>query len=349
MQRGVVVAGAASIGALRAADLESLGMRGIGEVFTAYRRGDIYDDAEVAVAHADIGDQHAQTIALVNMRSILRQAVSAGILGDCDQEDALTIVRGIYYSERTRGRALHELNRAGLAELAHWIDGRLNEDRNFGDVKKKDAIEALRTCAGPVSGPACAPAPWNTSFHRDWCNFFSDDPSTPGLRYLDRVRYQQIFHRGFPEVWRRFMEFSSMNTSDGAPGMPLERRLADLAALSVEPALLFLPRFDLDNPAHCAVLLAEETAADRANATAYRSAHADFVVGHPRVDPRALHRAAGRSILSELWGIAEQDLEQEYARRGLRSESDAVEGLALFIIGYLQEIALTEREAALHE
>src|SRR5688572_32760283 len=48
---GVRVFGAASMGALRAAELQPFGMIGVGQVFQAYRRGHLTDDDEVAVAH----------------------------------------------------------------------------------------------------------------------------------------------------------------------------------------------------------------------------------------------------------------------------------------------------------
>ena len=51
LTRGVHVFGAASVGALRAVELERYGMRGVGEIFRAYRDGELEDDDEVAVVH----------------------------------------------------------------------------------------------------------------------------------------------------------------------------------------------------------------------------------------------------------------------------------------------------------
>ena len=48
----IPVYGAASIGALRAAELDTMGMVGVGSVYAAYRDGLLEDDDEVAVAHA---------------------------------------------------------------------------------------------------------------------------------------------------------------------------------------------------------------------------------------------------------------------------------------------------------
>src|SRR5436305_3085254 len=49
MAQGIHLFGAASIGALRAAELDSFGMRGVGRIYEAYRDGILEDDDEVAV------------------------------------------------------------------------------------------------------------------------------------------------------------------------------------------------------------------------------------------------------------------------------------------------------------
>ena len=51
MADGVRVIGAASMGAIRAAELWRYGMIGIGEIFEAYREGSIQDDAWVALSY----------------------------------------------------------------------------------------------------------------------------------------------------------------------------------------------------------------------------------------------------------------------------------------------------------
>ena len=51
LARGVAVWGAASMGALRAAELAPFGMRGVGPIYRAFARGALVADDEVAVAH----------------------------------------------------------------------------------------------------------------------------------------------------------------------------------------------------------------------------------------------------------------------------------------------------------
>ena len=51
MARGIHVFGAASMGALRAAELDAFGMEGVGAIYEAFRDGYLEDDDEVAVSH----------------------------------------------------------------------------------------------------------------------------------------------------------------------------------------------------------------------------------------------------------------------------------------------------------
>ena len=51
LDRCIEVYGAASMGALRAAELHAYGMQGIGKIFEAYKSCHLTDDDEVAVLH----------------------------------------------------------------------------------------------------------------------------------------------------------------------------------------------------------------------------------------------------------------------------------------------------------
>ncbi|NTV54645.1 MAG: hypothetical protein HGA73_04195, partial [Syntrophaceae bacterium] len=52
IKKGVRVVGASSMGALRAAEMDTLGMTGIGEVYQMYRSGDLISDDERLAARA---------------------------------------------------------------------------------------------------------------------------------------------------------------------------------------------------------------------------------------------------------------------------------------------------------
>jgi hypothetical protein len=64
---GVPVLGAASLGALRAAELDALGMTGVGAIYAAYRDGRLSRDDAVMVSHAPAALGHRPlTVALVD-------------------------------------------------------------------------------------------------------------------------------------------------------------------------------------------------------------------------------------------------------------------------------------------
>src|SRR6478672_6283953 len=81
MARGIHVFGAASTGALRAAELDAFGMRGIGRVYEAFRDGVLEDDDEVAVLHGpqELG-YPPLTEALVNIRATVATAVQQDVI-----------------------------------------------------------------------------------------------------------------------------------------------------------------------------------------------------------------------------------------------------------------------------
>jgi hypothetical protein len=101
MSQGIHVYGAASIGALRAAELHPFGMVGIGRIFAAYRDGILIDDDEVAVLHGpeELG-YPVLTEAMVNIRATLDKAVEEGVL-DSEMAARLTeISKSLFYKQR---------------------------------------------------------------------------------------------------------------------------------------------------------------------------------------------------------------------------------------------------------
>ena len=81
MSQGIHVFGAASTGALRAAELAPYGMVGVGAIFEAFRTGVLEDDDEVAVVHgAEDTGYRSLSEAMVNVRATLGHAEAAGLI-----------------------------------------------------------------------------------------------------------------------------------------------------------------------------------------------------------------------------------------------------------------------------
>lgn len=127
MSQGVHVFGCASMGALRAAELEVFGMVGVGTVFEAYREGVLEDDDEVAVIHGPRDDGYrAGSDAMVNIRATLRRATEEGIVSAETGALLERTAKELFYAERWYGRIL-ELAAAGgasameLESFKNWL------------------------------------------------------------------------------------------------------------------------------------------------------------------------------------------------------------------------------------
>lgn len=140
LSRGVAVIGAASMGALRAAELDRHGMIGVGHIYRAYAAGRLVGDDEVALLHGPAATGWAPlTEPLVNVRATLQAAVRRRILAAATARQILELAADTFYQERTWELLLARATVAGLAEerLAAWLPtGRV-------DLKRHDALDAL--------------------------------------------------------------------------------------------------------------------------------------------------------------------------------------------------------------
>jgi hypothetical protein len=142
LSRGIWVGGAASMGALRAAELAPYGMVGVGEVYAAAVAGELLDDDEVAVAHLGPEDDHRPvSVAMVDIRATLAAAVAEGVLDAAAARSLVALAKGLHYPDR-RWPALV----AEAPALREWLPGRRRS------VKAADAralLELVRTRPEP--------------------------------------------------------------------------------------------------------------------------------------------------------------------------------------------------------
>ena len=140
MAQGIHVYGSASIGALRAAELHSFGMVGVGRIFEAYRDGTLTDDDEVAVLHGpeELGYPPV-TEAMVNIRATLEKATAEGLIEQALGHRLTELSKSLFYKERNwnsifRLGADHNLP---LADFTVWLrSGQVDE-------KRIDALEMI--------------------------------------------------------------------------------------------------------------------------------------------------------------------------------------------------------------
>ncbi|MFI9638565.1 TfuA-like protein [Micromonospora sp. NPDC051925] len=149
LARGVTVAGAASMGALRAAELWPFGMRGVGDVYQLYRDGVVTGDDEVAVVHGPAEDGHRiLSEPLVNVRIAVRRAVAAGVLDDAEAARLLQLCRDLPF----RRRSYRALERTVGPDDAATVDRFLTwHRRDPWDAKGADARLLLSMAAADAA------------------------------------------------------------------------------------------------------------------------------------------------------------------------------------------------------
>ncbi|MFJ3883017.1 TfuA-like protein [Streptomyces sp. NPDC090077] len=346
MGRGVGVVGAASIGALRAAELAPYGMLGVGHIYTAYVRGDIDGDDEVAVGQAPDGAWDALTWPLVNLRHVLDLAVPAGLLDDDRAAGLLQALRAVYYPQRTWAAVRAVCRRQGETAFAGWLTERREQDRHFGDLKRADALTAVRTALdGPTetTDKAAGVPRWETAYFRRWSNAAARG-CVDGmvLSTEDRLVYQQVFDPAFGERWSAYLEHLSLHPADGGPGLPLAERLARAGGGDLPADRVFRPAVDLRDEQTMALLLGGESADDRRAVARYAEALAWARRSRPGFSTAAVRDGVARDFLLGVWRCDEGEFDAEASARGLVGAASAVEAAKRFVPGFREETKRTE-------
>jgi hypothetical protein len=167
LSRGVHVFGAASMGALRAAELATFGMRGAGRIFDDYAAGRLEDDDEVAILHADAAAGYrALSDALVNIRATLTAAVDQHVIDPELHDVLLGLAKSTFYQDRSYARLLRDARARGVATDAlqrfeRWLSG------GAVDQKRQDALAMLRDMRAALTSHPDAFAPSFRFQHTD--------------------------------------------------------------------------------------------------------------------------------------------------------------------------------------
>lgn len=169
MERGVHVFGSAGAGALRAAELETFGMRGVGWVFQAFRDGTLDQDDEVAVRWGGDGDGYRpRSEAMVNIRQTLRAARRERLISETTGELITQTAKITFYARRRwpdllETSLLEGANPAEIAALRSWLDS------SRVDQMADDALAMLREMRSFLDGdPAPKQVAWTTANTTIW-------------------------------------------------------------------------------------------------------------------------------------------------------------------------------------
>ena len=174
ISQGINVIGAASMGALRATELNQLGMIGCGEIYQAYQRGTLApfddelfeDDDEVAVVHGPAELNYlAASDALINIRFTLADAMQQNVIDEPVGHQLAGIAKRLFYAKRSYTSILQAAQKQNLPDaqllaLRDWLKS------NKIDQKQRDAITLLETIQSGESLPNLAQISGKLPFER---------------------------------------------------------------------------------------------------------------------------------------------------------------------------------------
>jgi len=147
IRNGITVVGGGSMGALRASELDSYGMMGVGKIYEMYRNGVLESDDEVAVTF-DPETMESLSVPLVNIRATLESAVEKGVVIRETAEAILETAKKLFYPDRNYRNIVSECVNKGIigdSDMEELLD--LLKEHEV-DVKKKDAVMVLEMIKG---------------------------------------------------------------------------------------------------------------------------------------------------------------------------------------------------------
>ena len=107
------------MGAIRAREMEPLGMRGFGRVFERFMGEEDFQDDEVALLHEGTAPYRAVTEPLVHLRTAIEHLVERGIVAETDATAVVADLKSQWFGQRTvRGTIEALVRRAREAAAA---------------------------------------------------------------------------------------------------------------------------------------------------------------------------------------------------------------------------------------
>jgi hypothetical protein len=162
---GWQVWGLSSLGAIRACEMRSMGVRGYGAVYQRFVDDAQFSDDEVALLHGPEPPYQAVSEPLIHLRVGLQALVEAGVISAADRVRLLQRLKRMWYGDRTLGlvrSAVLEMHPAAgpaldqwLADFARYRLKTLDLERFLADRPWRAATSARRsTRASGSSGPS---------------------------------------------------------------------------------------------------------------------------------------------------------------------------------------------------
>lgn len=137
--KGWQVWGISSMGAIRACEMQHMGMRGYGEVYEWFVRDPDFRDDEVALAHVENPPYIALSEPLIHIRAWLRELVQSRILNAAQQKRLLKDLMSMWYGDRTLSHA-----RAMVLSVVPDCEAELNQTLKDFDRFRLKSLDLAR-------------------------------------------------------------------------------------------------------------------------------------------------------------------------------------------------------------
>jgi hypothetical protein len=140
IEHGWQVWGVSSMGAIRAAEMRSFGMRGFGRVYERFASDPDFTDDEVALLHSDVQPYKPLTEPLIHVRCFLDALIQRNRLEESQQHAILAELELLWFGHRSL-RLVAQLLKTHTGLRDDEIDAELRMFRKYRI--KTDDLEAL--------------------------------------------------------------------------------------------------------------------------------------------------------------------------------------------------------------
>lgn len=142
LNKNIKLYGAASLGALRAVELEKFGMIGMGKIFELYKKGKLTADDEVAVTFVE-GEHQLQSEAMIDIRFNLFLAHRMGIINEITKKIIAKVAKNIYFPYRNYTDILDQTEKQYPAISKDLKLFRTYIIKNRQSLKERDTIKLI--------------------------------------------------------------------------------------------------------------------------------------------------------------------------------------------------------------
>jgi TfuA protein len=142
LNKNIKLYGAASLGALRAVELEKFGMIGMGKIFELYKKGKLTADDEVAVTFVE-GEHQLQSEAMIDIRFNLFLAHRMGIINEITKKIIAKVAKNIYFPYRNYTDILDQTEKQYPAISKDLKSFRTYIIKNRQSLKERDTIKLI--------------------------------------------------------------------------------------------------------------------------------------------------------------------------------------------------------------